>query len=259
MGVITQSFILFLASMSFFKTASTSSHFGMERMPLGGSLIVLDRVELSKRQDGDVGLGADCGGDPLCTTTSYGCECRYADESWVSELPTEEQPQPDEPAPEPAPPSPSPPKNEPLDPPGKLQCEPTPSGKYKDSHEKKVKMAAENFCKNYASSEDQDAAQLPIAKTLFVWGHVLGFRGGGFVDQVVEWTRGDDSEDDVYDFKVELVEDCKTEDGKLNLAEPVKDHECKDILQSAWKECSNKGRGGSLVAGCLTYSIVTKF
>ena len=116
-------------------------------------------------------------------------------------------------------------------------------------------MAAEKFCKDYASSEDQDSADLPIEKTLFVWGHYIGRI---FIDSVVEWTRGNDSEDDVYDFKIELVEDCAT-DGKLNLAKPVGDHECKDVLQSAWSNCDNKGRGGSLVAGCLTYSIVTRF
>lgn len=257
MAGIAQSFVIFLASTSLFGTAIAYSHFDLERTPLGGSLVVLDRIEHSKRQDGGIDLGTACEIDAACTTTSYGCECRFADESWASELDTEEKPPPDTAdTPKPPPPPPPPPKNDPVDPPGKLHCEPTPAGKYKDAHKEKVKMIASSFCQTYANSKDQDAGDLPVAKTLF--DRQTHFRLG-VAPRVVEWNGGDHSEDDVYDIKVERVEDCKTDDGKLNLAKPVKDNECKDILESAWKECNNGGRGGSLVAGCLTYSIVTKF
>lgn len=139
------------------------------------------------------------------------------------------------------------PKIAPVNPPGELECKPTPEEKPKDAHEQKVQMAAERFCHDYANSEDQDPATLPIEQTLFVW---LG--------TVVTWTRGNDSEDDVYDMKIELVQGC-TANGPLNVAKPVDGQECADILHSAWKQCNNQGRGGSLVAGCLRYSIAPRF
>lgn len=227
----------------------------MKRTPLGGSLFVLDRMDLLKRQDGNIDLGTECGGDAACTTTSYGCECRFADESWASDLPDEEDTPPVE-APTEDPPPPS--KNDPVDPPGKLDCEPTPAKEFNDAHEGKVYMGAEAFCERYARSEDQDSADLPIAKTLFVWNHLTDDLSAGSIDEVVEWRKEVKREDDVFDFKIELVEKCTT-DEKLNLAKPVANNDCAGILKSAWKQCNNQGRGGSLVAGCLTYSIVTKF
>lgn len=139
------------------------------------------------------------------------------------------------------------PKIAPVNPPGELDCEPTPVEKPKDAHEGKLEMVAENFCNEYANFEDQDPANLPIEKTLFA-----------LFDTVVEWSFGDRSEDDVYDMKIELVEGCNV-DGPLNVAKPVEGHACVDIFKSAWKQCNNQGRGGSLVAGCLRYSVATRF
>lgn len=250
---LTRSFYCSLFFTCLFKIAD--SHLGTKGTPLGGSLFLFDRIDLLKRQDGNIDLGSDCGGDAACSTTDYGCECRFADDSWANDLPNDDPP-PDAPTPVPPPPPPTP-KNDPVDPPGKLNCEPTPSKNPKDSHKEKMSMAAESFCNRYAKDEDQDPASLPITKTLFVWGHSTDDLFGDWIDEVVDWKGGNDSEDDVYDFKIELVDDCATD--KVNLGKPVANNDCASILKSAWQQCNNKGRGGSLVAGCLTYSIVTKF
>ena len=54
-----------------------------QRLPLGGSLLNLEPRGLLPRADGD--LGNDCGGDPDCTTTDWGCQCGFTDGSWITE------------------------------------------------------------------------------------------------------------------------------------------------------------------------------
>lgn len=254
MGNIMYSSFLFLASTFLFKTAMC--HTATAKLPmLAESSPAPGYYDHSKRQEG-VEHGTACSG---CTQTDYGCECSFGDESWIEDIPpTEEEPEKEpeeEPANEPLPPPP-PPEVNPVNPPGSLQCEPNPEEQPKDSHGEKLVKAAQHFCRQYASSEDQDPGGLPIEKTLFVWGRPQ-FRMG-FVESVVEWKGGDDSEDDVYDLKIKLIDDCKN-DGPLNLQFPVDDHECATIFKSAWDQCNNQGRGGSLVAGCLRYSVRTVF
>ena len=63
-----------------------SSGYVAQRMSLGGSLFQLEARGLYTRQDND--LGTDCGGDPGCSTADWGCQCGFADDSWMDPLPT---------------------------------------------------------------------------------------------------------------------------------------------------------------------------
>lgn len=252
MAVIKCIFVSILTLACISGTARAYTQIGMERMPLGGSLFILDRRDIAKRQDGNTDLDTPCGEDSACSPTEYGCECHFADESWIdfSEDPPAEVAEPEEPAE-----SPPPTQIGPIDPPGNLQCQPSPTGNIIDSHSDKVSVAAKGFCSEFASSKDQDPAKMPISKTISAEESSSGlFRTSG----AAEWEDKGYSREDVYDITISLVEGCVTE-GDLNVAKPVKDGECWEILKSAWKQCNNKGRGGSLLAGCLTYSIVTKF
>ena len=56
-----------------------------QRFPLGGSLLKFESRNLLPRAGGDI--GNDCGGDPACTTTDYGCQCGFTDGSWITEKP----------------------------------------------------------------------------------------------------------------------------------------------------------------------------
>lgn len=205
--------------------------------------MVLDRIEHSKRQDGGVDFLTYCKGNPACTIP------RPA-ESPASHLPTEESAPANTPVP-------SGWEVEPVDPPGKLQCEPVPE-KYFDSHQKYLEMAAEYFCLEHAHFQDRDPEYMPIAKTILATGIHIGF--GEVIDNVREFKKIHKVRpDDVYDISIELVKDCRRDDPTLNLLKPLPGYHCVDILISAWKQCNNKGRGGSMVAGCLIYRIATVY
>ena len=52
-------------------------------IPLGGSVFRLDSPPLSERHSKDI--GTDCGGDPDCITTYFGCGCGFVDGSWMDD------------------------------------------------------------------------------------------------------------------------------------------------------------------------------
>lgn len=161
----------------------------------------------------------------------------------------------------------------PANPPASASCVADPTKPVKDSHETELKRAAAFFCKDYASST-VTAAHVNIAQTVI--SGVLT-EGKEIVD-VARLYTGTDNEDDVYDIRVKSVDGCSPAGG-YNLGTPVADHQCPDLLHSAWKQCEflvvekslfgrsahgcslgdNQGRGGSIVAGCLVYSISTRY
>lgn len=100
---------LFLGAFSLLAITASASKDSVDRIPLGGSLFKLDAHALSVRQSGG-DLGTDCGGDPDCTTTTYGCACGFVDGSW---MPPRESTSPPPPPPPPvisdSPPPPPPP------------------------------------------------------------------------------------------------------------------------------------------------------
>lgn len=78
------SLITFLFTVSsLFATATASVKYGAQRVPLGGFLFNLESRRLLQRQSNE--LGTDCGGDPDCSTTDFGCGCGYADGSWIDD------------------------------------------------------------------------------------------------------------------------------------------------------------------------------
>ncbi|MCJ1255346.1 hypothetical protein MMC24_003162 [Lignoscripta atroalba] len=141
----------------------------------------------------------------------------------------------------------------PADPPAAASCVPNPSDPVKDSHEGQLEKAAKYFCKEYASG----IVQGPVVdiKQAVVSGAMPVGRG---ILNVARLYTGTENRDDVYDISIQSVKGCKSHGG-FNLDTPVANNQCSDILHSAWKQCNNQGRGGSIVAGCLTYSISTRY
>lgn len=244
MGALMLYWILFLASSYPFLSAAAYQRLSTEKTPLGGSLFSLDRSELTKRQTLPIDFVAECPTYRGCKTITNG-------------YPESNDPEENAPPEEPMEDVSSQPKVEPVNPPGNLQCEPPPDGKYRDAHRRIVEAISMEFCNIYCASDNQDPANMPIVKlfTATKWHFHL---------MVDDWSVGYlrhrkvHRADDVYDFTVELVKGC-TPDGTFNLWKPVGNHRCADILLSAWDQCNNKGRGGSLVAGCIRYGIVTRF
>ena len=66
-----------------FARITVSGPYRAQRIPLGGSVFSIDSPRLSERQSND--LGTDCGGDPNCTTTDFGCGCGFLDGSWMDD------------------------------------------------------------------------------------------------------------------------------------------------------------------------------
>lgn len=65
-----------------------------------------------------------------------------------------------------------------------------------------------------------------------------------------------DQGDDQFLASILSVDGCVS-DG-YNLGEPLAGVKCEDIMYKCWKKCTgNKGRGGSITAGCLTYNFGT--
>ena len=152
-------------------------------------------------------------------------------------------------------------KIEPIDPPGNLHCHKAP-GKdrpYRDSHRLLVEAMSMYFCDVYGAADDQDPRNLPILKMISpsMWKYWFSVN-----DWSTEHLSGGEPpiSDDVYDFSIRLIDGCTPSgNGRLNLAWPVRNHKCLDLLVSAWAQCDNKGRGGEIEAGCLRYGISTHF
>ncbi|MCJ1328571.1 hypothetical protein MMC10_005248 [Thelotrema lepadinum] len=69
---------------------------------------------------------------------------------------------------------------------------------------------------------------------------------------------GNDATDDIYDLKLKSVPGCLAPGG-YNLREPVRGVKCEEVLFEAWSKCDNKGRGGTITAGCLSYGIHARY
>ena len=161
----------------------------------------------------------------------------------------------------------------PVDPPSQPSCVPTPTSSVKDSHESELEKAAAFFCSQYADSTVQNGP-INIADTIIAGDKT---EGREVVDIAYVYPPSMGNQDDVYNIAVTSVPNC-TPNGGYNLATPVANNQCADILHSAWKQCkhfvfpsfvlsydslmgpgNNQGRGGAITAGCLVYSIATKY
>ena len=116
----------------------------------------------------------------------------------------------------------------PVDPPSQPTCVPTPTSKVKDSHEGELEKAAKYFCDEYASNTNAKGP-INIAQTI-----IAGDRDG--VDSAYPYPPEMGNQDDVYDITLTSVPNC-TPSGGFNLATPVANNQCTDILHSAWKQC----------------------
>lgn len=228
--------ILLLVSSCPFAIAAAYRNVSVETTTLGGSHLSLDQVVISKRQD------LDC-------ISYHDCQMMFDEHlpvDTVNDLPKKPKEH-----------SASAVKVDPVRPFGNAQCEPRPSGRYKDSHGWAVQGVSREFCNAYCASEDADPAILPIRKLFVGRSMRVGFT---IEDWGVGYLRHQQvhASDDVYVLTVEKVEGC-TQEGKLNLRQPADNAKCMDLMHTAWRMCNNKGRGGSLVSGCIRYSISTRF
>ena len=250
-GILMLYSILLLAFSCPFATAAAYRNISVETTTLGESNPSHDQVVISKRAKtvGEESIGTE--GRSECISY-YRCASKY-DKTFHAETINDLRH-------EPLPVSPPTSTVDPVNPPGNLQCNPRPTGHYRHSHQKRVKAVAMEFCNDYCLPENLEnpSRLLPIYKMFTAkktpdWGMAVD-------DWSVSYLRFKKitKRDDVYDLSVEMVQGCEQE-GWVNLRFPSNVTTCRDILYSAWRQCDNKGRGGSLVAGCVRYGISTRF
>ena len=122
----------------------------------------------------------------------------------------------------------------PVDPPSQPSCVPNPTVPVKDANEGEMQKAAKYFCEEYASNTTAQAP-INIAQTI-----IAGTRteGRATMDLASLYSPSMGSQDNVYDIKLKSVDHCTPKNG-FNLASPVKDHQCADLLHRAWKDCES--------------------
>ncbi|KAJ9637176.1 hypothetical protein H2199_007462 [Coniosporium tulheliwenetii] len=131
---------------------------------------------------------------------------------------------------------------------------PKPEGKkVKDSHEEALIKAVGYFCNADAATTVPVGPKLN--RTVEV---VIDGPANAAHYKAQDWSKKGYI-DDVYFFTLTTVDDCRTPRNGYNLAKPLGDRTCNDILYRSWKDCFNEGRGGLIQAGCLVYSVNTLF
>ncbi|KAG6988919.1 hypothetical protein G7Y79_00068g096180 [Physcia stellaris] len=122
-------------------------------------------------------------------------------------------------------------------------CFPIPEGHIFDTHESAVKQATKYFAANYAQTIIA-ASDGPV--------NVTQYLNHGLSDNPFD---NNDLGDDQFLASILSVDECHSD---YNLGEPLTGLKCEDIMYHCWKSCTgNKGRGGSITAGCLKYSFGT--
>lgn len=166
------------------------------------------------------------------------------------------------------PPKPTPTVVAPVDPPSAPSCKPVPQGKVKDAHKDRMWSAVQDFCDRYNTNEPYHSNGIDQKYT---WHD----------DQLTQIFDDNDSKDDVYDMSIESVPHCDPGSNGYNLHYPVESTTCYLVLYDAWTKCkfavesfdvgnssrnatnvfpgNNQGRGGSITAGCLVYSISPRY
>ena len=142
---------------------------------------------------------------------------------------------PPEDAASPTTPSPTPTPSDtvaPVDPPSRPFCVAAPKGSVKDAHEGELQKAVTFFCDQYANG----TVPGPVNDAHTVMAGIRSIPHGS-IDVEFDYT-GNSNEDDVYDIKITSVDKC-TANGGYNLAEPVANHKCYDILYTAWRICES--------------------
>lgn len=129
---------------------------------------------------------------------------------------------------------PNPPVVTPVDPPSQPSCVPKPTGSVKDAHEGELKKAAKYFCGEHAINTN---AKAPIKNEATI---IAGTKqeGRAVMDIAYIYAERLGNQDDVYDFSLTSVDNCTPANG-FNLASPVANSNCADILHDAWKKCKS--------------------
>ena len=70
---------LMLSLFATLQISFASAIFGVERIPLGGSLFQIEARGLESRDD----KGSDCDADPDYSLVDLGCKCGFRDGSWI--------------------------------------------------------------------------------------------------------------------------------------------------------------------------------
>lgn len=249
--IIHRSLVLLfiLASTYLFRPIYTYPHLSVgieDKAPLAGSsgfLIPNSTIEHSKRQD-----GTPCDDGP--------CHHRR----W--EYPS---------------PRPSPPKPDYVDPIGKLICEPPPAPgqKYRDAHERLAYESARWFCRKFSYKQlwDYTDVETPVVKSVNITGKTELFEGDNrptTLDEIEEQeARLNLRISEFYEFTMKPMLGCEppelnpaftnNEKMEVDLGYPLEGWSCQHIIITAWRQCNNKGRGGSLQAGCFRYGVRTLF
>lgn len=116
----------------------------------------------------------------------------------------------------------------------------------------------------------------PIIHSVNHTGRTEFFEGAGLLttlDEIEEQeARLNMRISDFYEFKVERLMDCEipgdpdwhnNEQMEVHLMWPLSGIICRQVIIEVWSQCvslkENKGRGGSLQAGCLRYGVRTLF
>ena len=118
----------------------------------------------------------------------------------------------------------------PVDPPSEPSCVPSPTDSVKDAHKKDEQLASQYFCDKYSNDTDAQAPIL-IAHTI-----MAGVYYELYFDEAYDYSPDIGNQDNVYDISVTSVPNCTPPNG-FNLASPVADTQCADILVNAWKQC----------------------
>lgn len=129
---------------------------------------------------------------------------------------------------------PTPPVISPVDPPSQPSCVPNPTDHVKDAHEGELVKAVKYFCDEHATETDAKAPIKTIATIIAGTKQV----GRNVLDIAYVYPDSMGNQDDVYDFTLTSVDNCTPAHG-FNLASPVANTKCADILYDAWKKCES--------------------
>ena len=135
----------------------------------------------------------------------------------------------------------------PFETPSQPSCYPTPTGDYKDSHEGNVEKASNWFCNEFATGTSHN-------ETIYI-------EHTGWASAEEQFWDSNDYNDDVYDITLSSIDGCDPGPDGYNLYQPIPVDlgHCATLLQNAWHGCNNKGRGGIIKAGCLSFSLRTVY
>lgn len=121
-----------------------------------------------------------------------------------------------------------------------------------DSHKENALWAAAHFCETEGKKHDGAKAPIGLVSHTYDTRHALGQGDGlaGFFGS---------PKPAMMDHWQVNVTDAKT--CNLGLVEerymerPTGQYDCKALLFATWRQCDNDGRGGSVEAGCMKFSM----